>query len=144
MLKDINPEIIEKFTQFLEFIIGSMFPEQKTHNDLKEAAYLSKYILERFHEILEQYETYKKLPLMQVLFLGDHTGKTEIQFRASPEPEILRGWKLREAARLIKAACDEWELKHTDPTFEEDWGAGVPTEYQAIQQYLKDVANKED
>lgn len=144
MLKDVNPEIIDKFTKFLEFIIGSMFSEKMTHNEKKEAAYLSKFILERFHEILEQYETYKKFPLMQVLFLGDNTGKTEIQFRATPEPEMLRGWKLREAAKLIRAACAEWELKYTDPDFEEAWGTDVPTEYSALQQYLKNVANEEE
>ena len=136
-MQNLKPEMIEKFAEFVEYLVGSCFNEQMNMLDRKEAAYLSKFLLERIHEVLDQYNEFRRLPLFQVLFFGDYTGKTMIQYRASPDPEIMNGWKLREAYRLLKAACDEWELKYTDPNFKDYESAGV--EFSAIKKHISET-----
>jgi len=130
----ISLKVIEKFFELLDYMIGSLMPQYPNELDFKEGEYLLKYIKERLSEVLERYENANKLPLMNIVFYGDNMGGVDIYFRASPEPEFLNNFYLREAASLLKDACAEWERLYLKER-PEIKVAGV--EYDMIRKYIK-------
>jgi len=130
----ISPKVLAKFFELLDYMIGSLMPENASDYDYKEGEYLLKYIKERLVEVLERYEEANELPLMNIVFYGNQSGKVDIFFRASPEPEFLNNFYLPEAASLIRAACQEWESRYLKERPEREM-AGV--EYTAIRELIK-------
>ena len=131
-------EIAEKFIQFVDYLIGSILPENPNELDLKEGKYLCQYASERFAETLTQYETYKRIPIFQLVIYAGHDGKSNVSMVASPEPEILRNFRLSKLGGLLKEAIDAWDLSLEQPLEEEDKMCDM-TPYAAIKKHIKDT-----
>ena len=126
-------EIAEKIIQFVEYLVGSILPEKPNELDFKEGEYLCKYLSERFAETLNQYENFKRIPIFQLVIYAGHDGKSNVSMVASPEPEILRNFRLPELGSGLKKAIDEWDVSLDSPPEEK----GDMTAYQAIQAHIK-------
>lgn len=115
-IKDkINPEIIAKFFEILDYMIGSLMSDQPNEFDYKEGEYLLQYIKERLAEVLQKFEVDRKIPLMNIVFYGNEKGEVELVFCTFPEPEILNNFYLAEAAQMIKDACEKWDRLYLTP-----------------------------
>ena len=126
-------EIALKFIEFIDYLVGSLLPENPNELDFKEGEYLCKYLSERFAETINQYETYKRIPIFQLVISAEHNGKASVSMVASPEPEILRNFRLPELGRGLKGAIDAWDESLESPPEEN----GDMTAYSAIKAHLK-------
>ena len=114
-------------------MVGCLLPEKPNELDIKEGEYIAKYSSERFAETLNQYETYKRIPIFQLVIYASSDGKSNVSMVASPEPEILRNFRLPELGSGLKKAIDEWDVSLDSPPEEK----GDMTAYQAIQAHIK-------
>ena len=133
---EVKPEILDKFFDFLEYLIRAILPDNPNEMDSKVGKYLMQYIQERLAEMLDRYDNYNQIPIMNITFYADHDGKTDIHFRATPEAEILTNFKLPQAAKLILAACEEWEKKLDEPF---EMPGVVGPEFDALKKHIKDT-----
>jgi len=125
-------EIAQKFIQFVDYLIGCLLPEKPNELDLKEGEYLCKYSSERFAETLNQYETFKRIPIFQLVIYAGNDGRCNVSMVASPEPEILTNFRLPELGKGLKEAIDKWDLSLDEPPKPK----ADLTAYSAIQEHI--------
>jgi len=114
-----------------------LLPENANELDAKEVKFIIDYLNQQFGEVLDQHETYQRLPIMVVTIYGDHRGHAMVYVNPSTDRDVAINFRLPKMVDDLKLVIDQWDIDRDKPLPEKSKDVDL-TPFMAIKQHIRD------
>jgi len=132
-----NEELAVKFLEYVRDLGICLLPENANELDAKEVKFIIDYLNQQFGEVLDQHETYQRLPIMVVTIYGDHRGHAMVYVNPSTDRDVAINFRLPKMVDDLKLVIDQWDIDRDKPLPEKSKDVDL-TPFMAIKQHIRD------
>lgn len=108
-VQDSKAKAVQHFMDLLRLMAHLEIGDNPDEIEMKEAVLVCQYIQKITFDAFKTWREYRRFPIYQLTFYGDHQGRTLCQPEMSPSRTIQEMWRLKDLTRILMEATEKWD-----------------------------------